>query len=330
MVSKSTRRTIRALAPASLKTLWRRLRRVQVDVDRPSRPWAAPGSFAAMVGDRKRWLFETLPPDVASYHYDIFTKVSQKRLARRLGLDVARDYVERAPLADALATVERLGLERFVVKPDSAHNAIGFRRVARVGDRYHDLGSGKRGSLRWLERSLRREVAALGRADEWVVEELLMRPDGSDMPIEDYKFYCFGGVTEFILQRWPAPKGVGNQRNWYTRDWNPVVVSVLGPGQGVPRAPLAGAQLLDAAERVASRLCYPFIRMDLYDTNRGVVFGEFTPGPGKIYNFTDEWGERLRLRWFEAEATLLERIRSGELVPLVAEAPEAPIGSLGP
>ncbi len=322
-MSRSARTTIRSLAPESLKALWRRLRRAEAAGDRPSRPWATPGSFGAMVADRKQWLFETLPPDAASYHYDIFAKVSQKRLARRLGLSVARDYVERAPLAEALATVERLGLERFALKPDSSHNAVGFRRIVRVGDGYHDLGSGKRGSLRWLERSLRREVAARGRADAWVVEELLMPPDGPDAPVEDYKFYCFGGVTEIILHKWPAPNGVGTQRNWYARDWSPIVVSVRGPGEGVPRAPLAGAQLVDVAERAASRLCYPFIRMDLYDTSRGVVFGEFTPGPGLINAFTDAWSERLRLRWLEAEAALRERIRSGELVPLAAATTEA-------
>jgi hypothetical protein len=293
-------------------------------VVRSSRPWAAPGSFGALVGERKRWLDETLSPESAAYHYDIFKKVSQKRLARRLGLAVAADHLTDVPLAEAIAFVDRARLERFVIKPDLSRSAIGFRRIERRGDAYVDLATGTGLTLAGLERSLRRELAHLGRPDAWLVEEVLTPVGGTSAALEDYKFYCFGGTVEMILHKWPAPGGVGTQRNWYDREWNPLLVSIRGPGEGPVRAPLAGARLVAAAESAARSLCYPFIRVDLYDTDRGVVFGEFTPGPGLIETFTDAWSERLRIRWLEAEADLLERIASGALVPLVAEPVEPP------
>ena len=87
----------------------------------------------------------------------------------------------------------------------------------------------------------------------------------------------------------------------------------------VPAAPLSDRrqELLATAEAAASALCYPFIRIDLYDTSRGVVLGEFTPGPGRRYAFLPDWDVRLSRRWREAAAALEEGIGSGRIRPLM-------------
>ena len=39
------------------------------------------------------------------------------------------------------------------------------------------------------------------------------------------------------------------------------------------------SEIVSAADRLAEVYDYPFVRIDLYDTPQGVVFGEFTPTP---------------------------------------------------
>jgi hypothetical protein len=294
---------------------------------RNSRRWAEPGSFGALISQRRQWLERHLPPDVAAYQYDVFLKSSQKRLAQRLGLSVAQTYFGPAPLAEVLAWLPSGAPHRFALKPDSGHSAMGFHRFVREGDSFREAPSGRRHTPVSIARLLRREMAGTERADSWLVEELLLPVDGSEQGLDDLKFYCFGGTAEVILHKWPAPGPRGTQRNWYDRDWNPMVASTRRGNDGPPRAPVHGTQVLALAEAAAASLCYPFIRIDLYDTSRGIVFGEFTPGPGMVQFFPAALQERFRVRWHEAEATILERLRSGALVPIGPECPADAVGT---
>ncbi len=74
--------------------------------------------------------------------------------------------------------------------------------------------------------------------------------------------------------------------------------------------------MLAIAERISAKLCYPFIRVDLYDTSRGPVVGELTPGPGRRYAFSPQWDARLSQRWLEVARVLETGIRSGRIQPL--------------
>lgn len=278
-------------------------------------------TFGTLISDRRRWLFETLPEASAAYHYDLFTKESQQRLARRLGLATAETYRSGATLEEALAFVEQRGLERFVLKPNSSSSAVGFCPLVREGDRFRNVKDGTTPRLEDLRRELDRTMEHRGFADEWFVEELLLPPDGSLAPLEDYKFYCFGGRTEFVAHIWWASRRPRKRWACYTRAWEPVEVLTGRPN--VSPAPLSERRqaLLETAEAAAAALAYPFVRIDLYDTERGVVFGEFTPGPGRRYAFLPAWEERLRRRWHEAASALEEGIRSGRVRPMMPEEP---------
>ena len=133
--------------------------------------------------------------------------------------------------------------------------------------------------------------------------------------IGDYKMYCIGGKVELIFYKRPLVGKQKYRRHWYTKDWDHVT-----PGQKVhpPRtfAPINGARLIEFAGAASSRLCYPFIRLDLYDTDRGIVLGEFTPGPGGAYSFNVEWNPYLVRRYHEAATAIAEGIRTGRIVPL--------------
>ena len=277
------------------------------------------GTFGALVDRRREWLFEHLPAESAAYHYDIFTKTSQKRLARRLGVPVADDHLVEVPLDEALAFVEASRLERFVIKPNLSYGAKGFRALERVDGAFRDLRTGAIASIGRIERQLRREFDLRARPDEWVVEELLESFDGSAELPDDYKVYCFGGTAELIVHKRPIPGTRRYHAETVSRDWEPIDVGLEPVDADAAVAPVNGGRLVQVAEAAASQLCYPFIRIDLYDSTKGVVLGEFTPGPGRRDAFDAEWDERLTRRWHEAAAAIDRGIRSGEMSPLSPE-----------
>jgi len=315
---------LRAAVPASFRT-WVRLRvdpRARRSANRAATLPNGRPNFGTLVTQRRSWLFEHLPLASAELHYDIFTKESQRRLAARLGLTTAATLRSGLTLAEALDHVRRADLDHFAIKPDSSHNAIGFRALVREDGGYRELRKGRRRSLDGWRRELAREYRQLERPDAWVLEELLLPAGGAIAPVDDVKFFCFGGRVELIVHLWRFPHRPWKQANWYHRDWTPVTEPVRrskpDPHHDHPPPP-SGDRLLEIAERAASRLCYPFIRIDLYDTSRGVVLGEFTPGPGGRYDLTPAWDDRFSQRWHEAAADLVDDLRSGRIEPLLPE-----------
>lgn len=312
---------VRAWVPAPLRAWWHdeRKRDRRRLASTPSVGRSGEPTFGALVSARKRWLFETLPVASAELHYDLFTKESQRRMAERLGLSTAQTYLAGAPLDEALAFVERRRLERFVIKPNLSSSSIGVRPLVREGDWFRKINGGRIRGIEGVKRDLVRARPRRGRTEEWIVEELLLPPDGAEAPLDDYKFYCFGGRMEFVAHMWKASRRPHKRWANYTRDWEPVEVITGKPN--VPPAAISPRrrELVETAEAASAQLCYPFIRIDLYDTSRGVVLGEFTPGPGRRYDVLPDWDERLSLRWREAAAELEEGIRSGRIHPLMPD-----------
>ncbi|WP_298461702.1 ATP-grasp fold amidoligase family protein [uncultured Cellulomonas sp.] len=107
-----------------------------------------------------------------------------------------------------------------------------------------------------------------------LVEEWIGDDDGA--PPADLKFLCFDGrvaVIQVHLSRYSD-----HTVAFYDPSWRrlPVTASKTPPAPEIP-APRNLAQLLEHAQRLSAG--FDFIRVDLYDTDRGVVFGEFTPYP---------------------------------------------------
>jgi len=304
----------------------RAVARSMLDVVRKSRRKAAPPrdptaepTFGDYIDRRHEWLFAHLPEASAAYLHDLHAKDKQKALARRLGLSVAEEYVSHVPLADALEFIASTPVDHMVLKPVAAKSGNGVFCIVKENGRYHDLRTGKRFRLDGLRQEANLSYAKLRRADEWMVEELLLPADGTVRLIDDLKFSCFGGTAELILQKGEVHGGKKGIR-FYDREWTPVdtglrphdILDALTP-------PANGPALLEVAERTATQIPMPYIRVDLYDTHRGAVLGEFTPGPGARHAHNDEWRQRLTRRWREAASRLEAGLVSGEIQPIFPE-----------
>jgi hypothetical protein len=161
--------------------------------------------------------------------------------------------------------------ERWVLKPNH-----GTMRV-HLGSGRPDLPALRRTTAGWLDEPLYRTRG------EWVyrrarrlllVEECLGRP--GELPA-DHKFLVFGGRVR-LVQVDTARVGGTHRRRLYRPDWTPLTVD-----EDVPAGPVtAPPDSLPEMTRVAEALGrgFDFVRVDLYDVDGVVWFGELTPYPG--------------------------------------------------
>jgi hypothetical protein len=159
--------------------------------------------------------------------------------------------------------------EHWVLKPNHrsgliyfGHGPANHREIAAVTATWLDM----------FESGTMHEWAYSTARPMLLVEELL-GPPGSPPP--DYKFFVFDGKTEMIEM---VNRYDGNQQRLYRSDWSPLEV-LYGPQSMAPIAPPPPnlANMLTIAEQLGKP--FDFIRIDLYDFDGAVVFGEFTPYP---------------------------------------------------
>ncbi len=119
----------------------------------------------------------------------------------------------------------------------------------------------------------------------FVFEERL--GDGTTLP-PDYKFLVFHGVPRFIVVE--ANRHDQLTVNYYTPDWVRQEVPVATPaGPDMPRP-----RRLDAMLALASEIAhgFDFLRVDLYELDGEIWFGETTPYPVGGLSKYPEWLDR--------------------------------------
>jgi hypothetical protein len=177
--------------------------------------------------------------------------------------------------------------ERWVLKPNH-----GTMRV-HIGAGRPDVAELRRITTGWLDEPLYRSRG------EWVysqarrvllVEEFL----GSGEPPADYKCLVFGGRVALVQV--DTGRFADHRRRLYTRDWTPVdVAEDVAPGPPAP-PPATLPRMLEVAEALGA--AFDFVRVDLYDVDGEVWFGELTPYPGGgLDRFDPVLDERLGALW---------------------------------
>jgi len=93
----------------------------------------------------------------------------------------------------------------------------------------------------------------------------------------DYKFYCFNGEPRVVHV--DVDRFTDHRRAFFDLEWSPLDFTLRYPP---PRQPVARPSLLEEMKACAARLSrgFPFVRVDLYQVEDRVVFGELTFCPG--------------------------------------------------
>lgn len=117
----------------------------------------------------------------------------------------------------------------------------------------------------------------------------------------DYKFFCFNGTVSYIYGISDRKLGVSAKLGIYDSDFNKLDVSRCDEEPQL--VPLDKPEGFETMKRVAERLSYgfPHVRVDLYNVNGKIYFGELTFYDGSGYmtfspdSFDEEMGSRFDL-----------------------------------
>lgn len=118
--------------------------------------------------------------------------------------------------------------------------------------------------------------------DRKIIIEKLLLTKSNRIP-NDYKFHCFNGVVKLIYVS--IDREGANYRKIYDESWNSLEVTWAPKGQHKKKfygcdieAPSSLKEMIELSERLSRGFCY--VRIDLYDVDGKVYFGEITQHHG--------------------------------------------------
>ncbi len=133
-----------------------------------------------------------------------------------------------------------------------------------------------------------REWAYYGLKTGIVVEELLVNKDNPEAGVNDYKIFCYNGKPKFIVV--DVDRYIGHKRNFYDADWNNLYVTSDCPASD---REIEKPKNYDEMLKIAATLSkgFPYVRVDLYNIEGKIYFGEMTfyPWSGYVRYDPDEF-----------------------------------------
>ncbi len=139
----------------------------------------------------------------------------------------------------------------------------------------------------------------------YFAEELL--GDGDGLPV-DVKVHAFFGEISHVLLRRAAihqdPRATAFRVILADGSDPGPVLRGLRHDHDIPVPSNLGA-LMEVASRLSRAIPRPFIRVDLYDVDGRIVFGELTPRPGHLMDYGPRLDEHIGHFWERAQARVL-------------------------
>ena len=117
-----------------------------------------------------------------------------------------------------------------------------------------------------------------------LIEPLLSDSSGNTM-LNDYKIHCFNGKALFIQTIFDRMNTV--KEDWFDRDWQAQPFWYFSSRRREVPRPACLDQMLEIAEALA--VDFTYVRVDLYEINGRVYFGEFTFRP---YGGFMKWNDK--------------------------------------
>lgn len=150
-----------------------------------------------------------------------------------------------------------------------------------------------------LEKSLKQNFYKVGR--EWpyknvprkvIAEKFIIDSTSEDGDLMDYKFMCFNGEVKCSFVCSERRKGL--RVTFFDKEWNRMPFERHYPQSDKPTPqPLKYKEMVHLSEILSKDI--PFVRVDFYEVDGRIYFGEMTffPGGGFEEFNPEEWDERL-------------------------------------
>ncbi len=125
-----------------------------------------------------------------------------------------------------------------------------------------------------------REWAYYGLKPGIVVEKLLINRDNPAAGVNDYKIFCYDGHAVFIIV--DVDRYICHKRNFYDKNWHNLKITSDCPASD---REIAKPENFDEMMSIAEKLSedFPFVRVDLYNVDGKIYFGELTFYPWSGY-----------------------------------------------
>lgn len=127
-----------------------------------------------------------------------------------------------------------------------------------------------------------------------IIAEQYMRCENGEELI-DYKFFCFGGEPEFVYVSQGLSNHAAASLSYLWMDWTraPFYRGDFPQFDKLPDKPKTYDKMVELA-KILSKDC-PFARVDFYEINGKLYFGEITfyPGSGFTVYSPDGWDEKI-------------------------------------
>ena len=124
-----------------------------------------------------------------------------------------------------------------------------------------------------------------------IMAEKYMTPEG-DSDINDYKFFCFNGKPEVLLI--VSDRNIDCRSDFFDMDFNHLMLTRVNPNS---EDKIDKPKMFDKMKALAERLSVgmKFVRIDLYEIDGKIYFGEYTffPGGGFWLCEPEEWERKL-------------------------------------
>lgn len=139
-----------------------------------------------------------------------------------------------------------------------------------------------------------------------IIIEKYIENSVEDESLVDYKFYCFNGKPEYLLVINDRELDSNKKKSIYDMDFKLLAYKYADYDR--INENFVKPKNFEKMKEIASILSkdFPFVRVDLYNVNGNIIFGELTFYPASGYlekiepeGFDDELGKKFDLRRFE-------------------------------
>lgn len=256
-------------------------------------------SFSNMMWYRKRFRFELNYLFNNKSEFILEDKTTGMEFADILGLSKPIIFQDGAPMDDLILCSGR------VVKPSSGAGSNGVFLIENENRIVEVKTKNILTSIDSLKDAMSSFMIEKNKKDSWIVEELIRSPEGG-LP-NDYKFYCFYGQAPIVLEVSRHPE---NRYHWHDTNNDAPDMGMYSDSR------FAGTRIekeyIDLAQEISLKIPAPYVRIDFFPSERGLIFGEFTLCPGLFHGFSDEADLYLGRHLIKAEARLFNDLRNGK------------------
>ncbi|WP_265522421.1 ATP-grasp fold amidoligase family protein [Oerskovia flava] len=230
-------------------------------------------------------------------------KLYSQSIARAAGVQVPEVY----RVWHTLDEIDLGGLpSTFVLKSDRGTSSQGVFPLLAEGDSFRLAGHHTPLTAESVIDRLRARALAGKAPEPYFVEEYLHGRGGDEIP-PDIKVYAFYGEIGHILLRQVGKHGDNRSVVFKYVDEDGANLGPLATDRRIDSSiplPANLDEVVRAARAMSVAARVPFIRVDLYETDRGIFFGEYTTRPGGRQWYGDTHDARLGELWEAAQARL--------------------------